>query len=66
MVSRIRLYIEGGGSKAQQRQQLKVGFQVFFRKLIEKAKEHNISLDIEMCGGNTDTIETLISNALNF
>ena len=50
MVREIRIYIEGGGERAEGKAKLRNGFQVFLRELREKARDRRIRWNITACG----------------
>lgn len=56
MVSKIRLYIEGGGSKGDGRTKLRKGFREFLREVDFKTKESAISFKIIMSGSRHEAL----------
>lgn len=55
----IRLYIEGGGNTASEKNDLKIGFRKFFDTLIQSARQQKLKWEIIMCGSNLKTIEAV-------
>ena len=50
MVTAIRIYIEGGGDKKEQKAMLRKGFSKFLESLSNSARYQNIKWDIIICG----------------
>jgi hypothetical protein len=50
MVTAIRIYIEGGGDKKEQKAMLRKGFSKFLESLSNSARHQNIKWDIIICG----------------
>jgi hypothetical protein len=51
------VYIEGGGNTAQQKKELRLGFQAFFRELLDGASDRGHTMWIILCGGRQNTFE---------
>ena len=61
MVREIRIYIEGGGERAEGKAKLRNGFQVFLRELREKARDRQIRWNITACGSRSYTHDGFIT-----
>lgn len=63
MVKEIRIYIEGGGDKKDQKDFIRQGFSKFFTPLIEKARSNKIRWNIIICGSRNNAFRDF-QNAL--
>ena len=50
MVTAIRIYIEGGGDKKEQKARLRTGFRKFLESIFNSARHQNIECNIIICG----------------
>jgi hypothetical protein len=55
LVKEIKVYVEGGGNTSKTQEQLRVGFNGFFRELKQLASANDCKLNFIPCGGNTET-----------
>ena len=53
-MSGIRIYIEGGGDRAEGKAQLRRGFGTFFRDLVARARAKRLKIDTIACGSRND------------
>lgn len=51
----VRIYIEGGGDRSNQKAMLRTGFGDFFRSLRERARSRSKTFNIVMCGSRLRT-----------
>jgi hypothetical protein len=65
MVTKIHIYIEGGGDGANTKALIKKGFSQFFRKLTDTAKSKKIKWDITICGSRNNAFRGF-KNALKY
>lgn len=65
MVKEIRFYIEGDTTQKGKFNtiSLREGFNYFFRELIEKAKDKNITLRLILCGSKYETFKDFLNAA---
>ena len=54
-MTEFRIYIEGGGDTASQKQELRLGFQAFFRELSDRARDRGHTLQVILCGDRAST-----------
>jgi uncharacterized protein DUF4276 len=64
LVKEIRIYIEGGGDLKNQKTMLRQGFSIFFKPLIDNARNRKIRWNITMCG-KRDAARRDFHNACN-
>jgi hypothetical protein len=57
MVSEIRIYVEGGGDRADSKSRIREGFGLFLKDLRELARSKSIRWQIIACGGRESTFE---------
>jgi hypothetical protein len=63
-VTEIKVYVEGGGNTAEQKAELRRGFDALFAREKSRAGEKRLSLTFVCCGGRQEAYETF-KNALN-
>ncbi len=54
MVTKVRIYIEGGGDGRETKSSIRQGFSKFLKPLVEIAKSQNIEWNIIMCGSRNN------------
>jgi len=63
MVKEIRIYVEGGGDQKETKAQIRQGFRIFLKDLVEIARSKRIKWDIITCGSRNNAFRSF-KNAL--
>lgn len=53
----LRIYIEGGGDRENQKQELRMGFQSFLKPLRDLARQRRLTWDVILCGGRESAFD---------
>jgi hypothetical protein len=60
-VSEIAIYVEGGGNTAEQKAELRRGFDALFASQKSRAREKRIGLKFVCCGGRQEAYESFVN-----